>query len=125
MKMEMTIIYASMAGCILPLSRAGKADVVLHYIQLELFSAISWIVAAERCLFLVGLYSNNFLQPRKQTALYIQQHINSGLFLLGYIAFFAYRVKSFWRGGEKLSPTKLLITQLGIQKKKCEKNGGC
>ena len=66
MKMNMTIIYASMTGCtspmdndckgmdcvILPLSRAEKADVVLHYIQLELFSAISWIVAAERSYFL-------------------------------------------------------------------------
>ena len=54
MKMKMTIIYASMTGCILPLSRAEKADVVFHYIQLELFSAISWI---ERCLFFVGLYT--------------------------------------------------------------------
>ena len=66
MKMEMIHIYASMTGCILPLSRAEKADVVLHYIQLEFFSVISWIVAAERCLFLVGLYSNNFLTPEKK-----------------------------------------------------------
>ena len=74
MKMEMTIIYVSMTGCMLPLSRAEKADVVFHYIQLELFPAISWIVAAERCLFFVGLYSDNFLTPEIKTALYVQTH---------------------------------------------------
>ena len=72
MKMEMIHIYASMTGCILPLSRAEKADVVLHYIQLELSSAISWIVATEHCLFFVGLLYSKILDPEIKTALYIQ-----------------------------------------------------
>ena len=82
MKMEMTIIYASMTGCILPLSRAEKADVVFHYIQLELFPAISWIVAAERCVFFVGLYARTIsCTPRKQKLHYIYKHINPAHFL--------------------------------------------
>ena len=58
MKMNMAMPMQSMQCVILLLSRTEKADVVLHYIQLELFSAISWIVAAGRCLFFASLYSD-------------------------------------------------------------------
>jgi len=54
MKMNMTMPMQSMQCVILLLSRADAADVALCYIQLELFSAISWKFSAERCLFFIG-----------------------------------------------------------------------
>ena len=84
----------------MPLSRVDVADVVVYYIQLEVFSSISRVVTAESCLFLISLYSNSSLTPEKKPALYIQRTSIPHLFFGGTSHVFAYRVRGVG-GGRK------------------------